>query len=329
MRSLIFAAIGVLAAATSMAATVRPLALPRPEGQRHVLVATPERAGADLRPLVILLHGHGGSAAQLLGQQRTAAPMSVWLQIADRDGWLLAAPDGLKGADGHPGWNDCRSDAANNPRSDDVGLLAALIDDMVAHHQADPSRIYLMGMSNGGMMTFRAAAALGPQLAAFATVSAAMPTDLACAPTTHPLSALIVSGTADPLVPYAGGEVHFMSRVSRGRVIGVETSAAYWRELARLPAEPSRRESLPHRDATDPTRAERIVWGADPAKLQVELLRIDGGGHIEPSLGERPRRLYTSIVGEQNGDVEIAEEALAFFKDKRATPGAKPVQQNR
>lgn len=45
--------------------------------------------------------------------------------------WLLAAPDGLKGADGHPGRNACRSDAANNPRSDDVGLLAALIDEMV------------------------------------------------------------------------------------------------------------------------------------------------------------------------------------------------------
>lgn len=322
MRSLIFALGGALAAFASAAATVRPLDLPRPEGPRHVLVAAPDRAATGLRPLVILLHGHGGSAAQLLGQQRSAAPLSVWLQIADREGWLLAAPDGWKGADGHPGWNDCRSDAANNPRTDDVGLIVALIDELVARHQADPARVYVMGMSNGGMMTFRAAAALGPRLAAFATVSAAMPADSACAPTRTPLPALIVSGTADPLVPYAGGEVHFMSRVSRGQVLGVEASAAFWRELARLPAEPSRRESQPHRDAADPTRAERIVWGADPAKLQVELLRIDGGGHIEPSLGEQPRRFYTSIVGPQNGDLEIAEEAFAFFKDKRAVPRA-------
>lgn len=320
MRALITAALGLLACAASMAATIRPLDLPRPEGPRHVLVATPDRAAAGPRPLVVLLHGHGGSAAQLLGQQHTAAPLSVWLQIAEREGWLLAAPDGLNGADGHPGWNDCRSDAANNPRSDDVGLLAALIDEMVSRQQADPARVFLMGMSNGGMMSFRAAAALGPRLAAFATVSAAMPADLSCVPTPHPLSALIVAGTADPLVPYAGGEVHFMSRVSRGRVLGAQASAAYWRELARLPAEPWRRESLPHRDSADPTRAERTVWGADPAKLQVELLRIEGGGHIEPSLSQRPRRLYTSIVGEQNGDLEMAEEAFAFFKGKRAAP---------
>lgn len=305
--------------AAAGAASIRSLELPQPQGPRHVLLATPKQLPPGPRPLVILLHGHGGSAAQLLGEQRSAAPLSVWLQIADREGWLLVAPDGLKGADGHPGWNDCRSDAANNPRSDDVGLIAALIDEMVARHQADPARVYLMGMSNGGMMTFRVAATLGDRLAAFSAVSASMPADLGCAPAKVPLSALIVSGTADPLVPYAGGDVHFMSKVSRGRVLGVEASTAFWRDLAHLPAEPSRRESLPHRDATDPTRAQRIVWGADPAKLQVELLRIDGGGHIEPSLSERPRRVYTAVVGPQNGDLEVAEEAFMFFKDKWAT----------
>lgn len=85
-----------------------------------------------------------------------------------------------------------------------------------------------MGMSNGGMMAFRAAA-LGPRLAAFATVSAAMSAEMGCTSTATPVPALIVSGTADPLVPYAGGEVHFMSRVSRCQVIGVEQSVAFWR----------------------------------------------------------------------------------------------------
>ncbi|HEV8690819.1 MAG TPA: PHB depolymerase family esterase [Ideonella sp.] len=300
------------------AATIQTLALSRPEGPRRVLLAAPAKAAPGLRPLVILLHGHGGTAAQLFGRERSAAPLSLWLRVADREGWLVAAPDGVKGSDGHPGWNDCRADAANNPHTDDVALVAALIDQLVAQRHADPTRVYVMGMSNGGMMAFRLATELAPRLAGFATIGASMAADSTCAAPTHALPALLVSGTADPLVPYGGGPVRFLSRPSRGEVLGIEQVAARWRMLADLPDEPARRDTLPHRDPKDSTRATRTLWGADPAKPQVELLRIEGGGHVEPSIEQRFQRLYTAVVGAQNGDVEIAEEAFAFFKDKRS-----------
>ncbi|MFO1340839.1 MAG: PHB depolymerase family esterase [Burkholderiaceae bacterium] len=317
VRRTVLAAACWPAVGPAAAATIRPLDLPRPEGPRRVLVADPAVPAKGLRPLVVLLHGHGGTAAQLLGQQRSAAPLSRWLAIADREGWLLAAPDGAPGADGHPGWNDCRADAANNPRTDDVGLVAALIDEMVAHHGADPSRVYVMGMSNGGIMGFRMASELPGRLAAFATVGASMPSSAACPAPTRGVPALVIAGTADPLVPYGGGEVHFLTKASRGAVLGAEATAERWRQLNGLPADPARREVLPHRDPADRTRATRTVWGTDPTQAQVELLRIDGGGHIEPSLAEHPHRLYTTVVGPQSTDVEAAEEAFAFFKDKR------------
>ena len=249
---------------------------------------------------------------------RSAAPLSVWLRIADREGLLLAAPDGSKGKDGKRGWNDCRADAANNPPTDDVGLVAAIIAKAVAENDADPARVYAMGMSNGGMMMFRLAAELAPKLAGFAAVSASMAARISCPAPRLPVSALIVSGTADPLVPYAGGEVHFFSSGSRGSVVGVESAAATWRQLAGLPTEPARVETLPHRDAKDPTRATRSLWGADAQRVQVQLLRIDQAGHVEPSGSQRIGRIYAAIVGPQNGDVEAAEEAWAFFKNKRA-----------
>lgn len=305
-------------AGPAQAATIQPLVVQRPEGPRRVLLALPAQPPAGPRPLVILMHGHGGTAAQLLGREHSAAPLSVWLRIADREGWLVAAPDGMKGGDGHPGWNDCRSDAANNPQTDDVALVAMLIDQLVAQRQADPARVYVMGMSNGGMMAFRLASELAPRLAGFATVSASMAVASQCPAPSQALPLLLVSGTADPLVPYSGGPVRFLSRSSRGEVLPVEQVAARWRALAGLPDEPARREALPHRDPEDPTHATRLVWGTDPAKLQVELLRIEGGGHIEPSIQQRFARLYTALVGLQNGDVEVAEEAFAFFKDKRA-----------
>jgi polyhydroxybutyrate depolymerase len=186
------------------------------------LLAHPFRATAGKRPLIILLHGHAGSAAQIFGKECSAAPLSVWLQIADRDGLLLAARDRMSGKDGKQGWNDCRIDADNNPETDDVELVRAIIDKEVAEDNADPTRTYAFGMSNGGMMAFRLASELGDKLAGFTALSAAMASKNRCAAPKVPVSALFVSGTAGPLVPYNGGDVYFFSIKSRGGIIGVE-----------------------------------------------------------------------------------------------------------
>lgn len=297
--------------------TPESVTISRPEGPRHVLVHTPAAASALSRPLVILLHGHGGSAAQLLGQERTAAPLSVWLSIADREQLIVAAPDGAKGGDGKPGWNDGRNDAHGNPPTDDVGFIAALIDREITVDHADPRRVFVMGMSNGGIMTLRLAVELGPRLAAVAAASASFPAQTNLPPPSHPLSVLMINGTDDPLVPYAGGDVHFHHH-SRGAVIGVEEAIALWRRADHLPDTPAHTETFSHRLPRDPTRATKFVWGADPRGPQVELIRIDDGGHVEPSITQRYRALYLRIVGHQNGDLEAAEEAWAFFRNKHS-----------
>lgn len=295
---------------------IESVIISRPEGKRHVLLYAPVAAGDEAHPFVILLHGHGGTAAQLLGQEHSAAPLSVWLSIAAREKLIVAAPDGAKGADGKPGWNDGRADARNNPQTDDVGLIAALIDREVAAHHADPARVFVMGMSNGGMMTLRLAVELGPRLAGVAAVSASIAEQTNIPAPSHPLSVMIIAGTADPLVPYKGGDVHFY-RNSRGAVIGVEDAIALWRKMDALDGAPPQTVNLSHRLVDDPTRATREVWGHDAHGLQVELLRIYQGGHVEPSMTQRYRPIYTRIVGHQNGDCEAAEEAWSFFRDKR------------
>ena len=103
----------------------------RPEGSRHYLLALPTNLPAGQHPLVILLHGHLGNAAGVFGQTGHASPLSVWLTIADRENVLVAALDGVKGRDGKTGWNDCRDDASNNPQTDDVGFVAAVMDRLI------------------------------------------------------------------------------------------------------------------------------------------------------------------------------------------------------
>jgi len=126
---------------------------------------------------------------------------------------------------------------------------------------------------------------------------------------------LLIEGTDDPLMPYAGGQVHFYDR-PRGLVLGTPATVAFWRAADALSGAAPIVQQLPHRERRDPTRVTRRTWGADPGP-QVRLLEVAGGGHCEPSLAHRYGALYTALCGRQNADVESAEEAWAFFRDKR------------
>lgn len=298
-------------------AAITSVDLPRPEGTRHYLMAAPTRIVPGRHPLVLLFHGHMGSAAGVLGKKSITAPMSVWLDIADREQVIVIAPDGVKGSDGETGWNDCRANADTNPHSDDTGFVNAIIDKAIAEHGADPERVYVMGVSNGASMVLRLASEIAPRLAGFAAIASSVAAKSTCPPPSVPLSGLFVAGTGDKIVPYGGGEVHIVPWRGRGSVIGVDQSVATWRTLDQLPGT-AVSTHVPHRSEDDPTRAIRSVWGADPRKLQVQLLKIEHGGHTEPSKSKRLGWVFSTLLGAQNGDVEVAEEAWEFFKDKRS-----------
>ncbi|MGP2420432.1 hypothetical protein, partial [Listeria monocytogenes] len=81
---------------------------------------------------------------------------------------------------------------------DDVGFLASLVARLLADGTATKGRVYLAGISNGGLMTFTMACKAEKLFAGFATIIAAMPTPLAsCA--IAPTSLLMINGTADPV----------------------------------------------------------------------------------------------------------------------------------
>lgn len=83
-------------------------------------------------PLLISLHGHGESARLFSGK-------NGWPQLSDETGeFLLVLPDSPENA-----WHVER----------DEGMLAPMIEKLIACYGIDRSRIYLTGFSNGGMAT--------------------------------------------------------------------------------------------------------------------------------------------------------------------------------
>lgn len=304
----------ILAGGSVQAAEIATRTVSTADGAREYLLVTPGTVTKPPYPLVLVLHGHGGTAANVLGLKQRASPLAAWVGIAEREHILVAALQGASSGDGRPGWNDCRRKAPGNPQVDDVAFAHAVVGELQAKGLLDTQRIYVMGMSNGAMMAHRLALELTPPVAAIAAASGTLPASSVCAAPQHPVSVLVIHGTADPIVPYSGGAIRILGR-TRGWVGSVDETLAFWRHADGLD-EAATTTALPH-NGSDATRVVRTRYGSDPAGLQVELLRVEGGGHVEPSTQDSYGALYSRLVGPQNHDLESAEEAWRFFAPKR------------
>lgn len=275
---------------------------------RRYLVHAPAGDAAPVAVLV-LLHGHGGHPAQFVGPR---SPDAAWIAIADRERWLLVAPQGLDGSDGRPGWNDCRADADTNPNADDAGFLIALSATLEREHRIAHARHYVAGTSNGGMMALRMAIEHPRWTTAVGAIVAAMPARSECAAPHRAVPVMFVNGTADPLVPFDGGPVAERYGGQRGAVLAATASAQRWAGLAGAHATPTR-VRLPDRDPDDGSTVVEETWTARDGRPAVRLLRVEGGGHTEPSRAYRDPGPIGRLLGAQNGDIESADAIVAFF----------------
>lgn len=278
---------------------------------RHFLVRVPRLEHRGPRPLVIMLHGHGGSGANLVGEGRQrAAPYRRWALIADREGLILAAPNGVISPDRRTGWNDCRADTDVLPSTDDVRFLDEIIAAIDRTAPVDRTRLFVVGSSNGGFMALRYAIDRPKAVRAAAAIVATMPIRSECSSTPPAVPVLFMLGTADPLVPYQGGTAGG-SAGGRGSVFSAEESVTLWTTAHQIAADPEV-DSFPDRDRRDQSRVIRFTW-SKARRPSVVLYRIEGGGHTEPSLADRQSRVVTRLLGPQNGDVESAEQIWRFF----------------
>lgn len=306
-----YVVLGLCLAGSLRAASVLEQTVEAGGEARHYLLSVTASAADEKRPLVILLHGHGGSARQVFGLTGKPSPLSVWRTIGQRENLLVAALDGKAGRDGQQGWNDCRADAPNNPNSDDVAFAQAVIEREIRERRADPQRIYLMGMSNGAMMAYRLGLELPVPVAALAAVSGGMAVDDECRRKPRGTAVMLMHGTADPLAPYHGGEVGFGKRKNRGKIQSMDSVLDYWVAANRLSPEPHL-TAIPPKSAA--SRVMRKTWADPQGQARLVLVQVEGGGHVEPSIREPYSRFYERIVGIQNHDIESAEEAWMFFK---------------
>lgn len=159
---------------------------------------------ATMYPMVIALHGTGGNAAQFERDYGFSTK-------ADESGFVAVYANGVPstGILHLRTWNagTCCDFAVKNG-IDDVSFISQLIDKMTSNYHIDPKRVYVTGMSNGGMLTYRLAAELPHKIAAIAPVSASMVYSPP-ASQSRPVPILELHSVWDKIVPYNGGTNDF------------------------------------------------------------------------------------------------------------------------
>jgi polyhydroxybutyrate depolymerase len=156
-------------------------------------------------PLVVGLHGGLGSAQSFRRDTR-------FDELAEREKFVVLFPEavvgdpvGVAGREvSERSWNAVGCCGSAPTRGiDDVGFVTELVARLAATLPVDASRIYLVGSSNGGMLT-AAIACQVPRFAAAYAINAAATMDPQCAPG-RAVNLLSLHGDADGNVPIDGG----------------------------------------------------------------------------------------------------------------------------
>jgi polyhydroxybutyrate depolymerase len=166
----------------------------------HVLPAARSAPG-ERHPLLVYLHGLGGSGAEALADPGIRA-------LAERGRMVLVAPDGNLDRAGRRFWNAGNACCNLDGKAvDDLGRLEALIDQWRQRPEIDPARVYVVGFSNGGFMAHRLACWMDDRLAAVVSLGGAGRGQEEACGIVSSIAVLEVHGEADPIVRYGGGRV--------------------------------------------------------------------------------------------------------------------------
>jgi len=236
-------------------------------------------------PLVISLHGGFASPK---GQFHLAD----FRPIADKDKFMVVCP-----ASKHL-WHDGK----DNKGIDDVKFMDQLITYMISHYNADPARVYVTGISNGGFLTSRLACELHKRIAAIAVVAATMDDGEGYAPV-KPMPVIYMHGTKDPIIPDKSGKKFGKYIYSQNEVLKI------WAGIDKCSPKPEI-TYLPDaaHDSTSIIKEEYINHATG---VKVIGYTIVNGGHTWPGGWQYMPKF---IVGKTTQNLNACEVTWDFFK---------------
>jgi polyhydroxybutyrate depolymerase len=225
-------------------------------------------------PMVLSLHGGGGN-------MRYQATEKYYHQISksDQAGYIAVFPNGYSRFPGGKlaTWNSgicCGK--ARDENIDDVGFIKAVIEDMKSRANIDSKRVFIDGMSNGGMMSYRAACELADSITAVASVAGTDGTKT-CTPS-RPISILHIHAKNDDHVLYNGGSG--VKSETHADFVSVPDTISKWVKINGCNASPQR--------VLEVAGAYCELYTGCKDNTQVKLCVTETGGHSWPG-GQKVR----------------------------------------
>lgn len=267
--------------------------------ERNYLVHVPKSYDAAKSiPVVLVLHGGGSNAAMTVRY-------TGMNEKADQAGFLAVYPNGTGRVAHALTWNagNCCG-YAQRQQIDDVGFMAAVLDDLDQIGKIDERRIYATGISNGGMLAYRLANEMSERVAAIAPVAGTLGFD--DPKPTRPVPVIQFHGTEDRFVPLHGGRG--IKSITQTNFHSVEKAVAQWAKLIGCPDKP-RETKVPH-VAKDDMHVTRREYGPGKNGAELVFYLIEGGGHTWP--GRQPLA-DIEFLGPSTGDISANDLMWEFF----------------
>jgi polyhydroxybutyrate depolymerase len=221
--------------------------------QREYILHIPP--GLDLSlavPVVVVFHDYGTAPAEMPAETGFNA-------VADKNGFLVVYPKGTGSSENQRAWNTgicCGEALAENV--DDPAFVQVLLKDLGSVARLDSKRIYAVGSSNGGVLTYQLACKMSDTFAAVAPVAAQLLQQDTCQPQ-QPVAVLHVHGSSDETIG--------ISQAQR--------SIQTWAQLDGCTSPPQQDQPA--------AKLEHTVYASCRAGTAVELYTVSKGGHNWPS----------------------------------------------
>ena len=235
---------------------------------REYIIYVPENfTGTSSLPLLLSFHG-------LSSNMNFNYDYTNFDELAERENFIVVHPNGID--------NRWTLSATNNP---DIDFIEALLNQLENDYNIASNRIYSTGMSNGGNFSFTLACGLNDRIAAIASVTGLM-LQMAigdCIPS-RPLAVLHIHGTEDLIANYAF----------------VQGGLDFWTDHNNTNDFPIISD-IPNIDSGDGSTVKRFEYLNGNSNVEVQHLKITGGGHEWPGFSG-------------NMDINASDEVWNFVK---------------
>ena len=253
--------------------------------------------------VVFVLHGGGGDIKKIRSLTKYK-----FEALSDSYGYVLVYPQGYKNHfnDGRTGLNY----DSFKKNIDDIGFFRYILNYLKNNKNLKIEKVYFTGISNGGLMSYRAACEMD-EVDKIAPVVATMPYELynSCKRKKE-LSVMIIASTKDPLAPYQGGYISGPFGVKKlGKVVSAIESYNFW-----VFRNNCRGEEVINEYQDEYNKDIKLIKKLRYCeKSKVYLYTLINAGHTWPG---GTQYLPVWVVGKTASIFDASEEIISFFFDK-------------